>query len=86
VSTGHPCFGCTEKNVGFTKPIYEKAELFTVLPPNYYPKVSPDEKGGISPGAAAILGGIAGAAAGAGYVVASKKSKKIHSETKSERD
>jgi len=31
VGVGGPCFGCTEKGVGFTKPLHEQAEVITLL-------------------------------------------------------
>ena len=69
VGTGHPCFGCTEKGVGFTKPLYALAEIETITPPTVFPKIDQAATPGISPGAAALAGGVAGAAAGAGAVV-----------------
>ena len=39
VGCGHPCIGCTEKNIGFTKPIHSLAELRYVNPPSTYPRV-----------------------------------------------
>jgi len=75
VGTGHPCFGCTEKGVGFTKSIHELASLKSVAPPNTYPAVAVDKGEGISAGAAAVVAGIAGAAVGAGAVVASRLGK-----------
>ncbi|MEE4377871.1 MAG: hydrogenase small subunit [Candidatus Competibacteraceae bacterium] len=69
VGTGHPCFGCTEKGVGFTKPLHELSELKTVTPPITYPRIDQPVTSGISPAAAALAGGVAGAAAGAGAVV-----------------
>ncbi len=75
IGIGHPCFGCTEKGVGFTKAIHERADLFTEVAPAFYPGIVEEKKGRLSPGAAAILGGIAGAAIGSGYMAASRKSK-----------
>ncbi len=69
VGTGHPCFGCTEQGVGFTKPIHALAEVKTVAPPVTYASVYEPEGKGVSPGAAALAGGLIGAAAGAGAVV-----------------
>ena len=69
VGTGHPCFGCTEKGVGFSKPLYELSELKTVTPPLIYPSVDQQVTESISPGAAALAGGVGGAALGAGAVV-----------------
>lgn len=71
VGCGHPCIGCTEKGVGFTKPIHELAVLKSVEPPLFYPRIV-EGQGAISLGGAALLAGVAGAAAGA-VVVMSKK-------------
>lgn len=75
VGTGHPCFGCTEKGVGFTKSIHELASLKSVAPPLMYPSVSADKGEGVTPGAAAVLAGIAGAAIGAGTMIAGRLGK-----------
>jgi len=69
VGTGHPCFGCTEKGVGFSKPLYELSELKTVTPPLIYPSVDQQVTQGTSPAAAALAGGVGGAVLGAGGVV-----------------
>ena len=85
VGTGHPCFGCTEKGVGFTKPIFEQAAVFTVTPPAQYPDVAQDKGGGILPGAAFVAGAAAGAAAAAGikFNKALKHAEKTSDESKS---
>ena len=75
VGTGHPCFGCSEEGVGFTKYIHEQAEMFTETPPAYYPGIADEKEMGVTPGSAAVLGGIAGAAIGSGYMAVSRKSK-----------
>ncbi|NQT63805.1 MAG: hydrogenase small subunit [Candidatus Marinimicrobia bacterium] len=75
VGTGHPCFGCSEEGVGFTKYIHEQAEIFTETPPAYYPGIADEKEMGVTPGSAAILGGIAGAAIGSGYMAVSRKNK-----------
>jgi hydrogenase small subunit len=69
VGTGHPCFGCTEQGVGFTKPIHSLATVKTVTPPLAYPLVDQPLGKGMSPGAAAVVGGLAGAALGAGAML-----------------
>jgi hydrogenase small subunit len=69
VGCGHPCIGCTEKNIGFTKPIHSLAELRYVQPPSTYPRII-EEQGGGSFAAKAALAAIAGAAAGAGAMLA----------------
>jgi len=75
VGTGHPCFGCTEEGVGFTKGIHELSDLKTVTPPITYPGISEDNGQGISAGAAALAAGVAGLAVGAGAVFASRLGK-----------
>ncbi len=66
VGIGHPCFGCTEQGIGFTKPIHALAEVKTYAPPTAFPAVDSPKGEGISSAAAAILGGVAGLAVGAG--------------------
>lgn len=66
VGTGHPCFGCTEKETGFKKPIHALATVKTLTPPIAFPDVAAQKGEGMSPGAAAIIGGAAGLAIGAG--------------------
>lgn len=71
VGTGHPCFGCTEKGVGFTKPIHQQATVFTVTPPATYPNIVEEKTtGGWTIGGAAIAGAAAGAAVTAGIKIA----------------
>ncbi|CDI03911.1 hydrogenase 2, small subunit [Candidatus Competibacter denitrificans Run_A_D11] len=66
VGIGHPCFGCTEKGIGFTKPIHALATVQTYAPPTAFPAVGSPKGEGMTPGAAAVLGGVAGLAVGAG--------------------
>ncbi|BCB28541.1 hydrogenase 2 small subunit [Sulfurimicrobium lacus] len=70
VGTGHPCIGCTEKGVGFSKPIHELAELKNIVPPLSFPRIFEDQGKGISFGSAAALAAIAGAAAGGSAMLA----------------
>lgn len=72
VGTGHPCFGCTEEGIGFTKGIHELAELKGVTPPNFYPRITEEKGQGATLASAAVAGGLVGAALGAGAVIASK--------------
>jgi hydrogenase small subunit len=66
VGIGAPCFGCTEKGIGFTKPIHALANLASQTPPSVYPAVGGARGQGASPGAAALVGGAVGVALGAG--------------------
>ncbi|MFZ5512866.1 MAG: hydrogenase small subunit [Pseudomonadota bacterium] len=69
VACGHPCIGCTEKGVGFAKPIHQTAVLKNVQPPVSYPRIV-EEQGKGSFAAAAALAAIAGAAAGGAAMLA----------------
>ncbi len=75
VGTGHPCFGCSEEGVGFTKPKYQQASVFTVTPPGVFPGIYDEKSGGITAGAAAVAGAVVGAAA-VGAVKAGKEMEK----------
>lgn len=75
VGTGHPCFGCTEEGVGFTKGIHQLADLKTVTPPVTFPGISENNGQGATTGSVALAAGIAGAIVGAGGVVASRLGK-----------
>ncbi len=80
IGIGHPCFGCTEKGVGFTLPLHETAAIDRPLPPDTYPEISPEHKG-ISPVATGLAGAIAGALV-VGGVVGSRKAGESSSESK----
>lgn len=69
VGTGHPCFGCTEKGVGFSKPIHALSEVKSQTPPSVYPSVDATHGEGVGPGAAALAAGAAGVALGAGAML-----------------
>lgn len=77
VGTGHPCIGCTEKGIGFTKPIHALAELKTVVPPVGFPRIVEEQGKGASIGAIALTAAIAGAAAGAGAMLAKNLGKDV---------
>ncbi|MDP1653127.1 MAG: hydrogenase small subunit [Rhodocyclaceae bacterium] len=70
VGCGHPCIGCTEKGVGFTKPIHSMAKMLNVAPPMQYPRISEDIGKGSTFASAAALAAIAGAAAGGAVMLA----------------
>ena len=62
VGCGHPCIGCTEEGVGFTKPIHSLAVLKTVTPPTQFARPAEEQGQGatiVTAGAAAIIGGLA---------------------------
>lgn len=69
VGVGHPCFGCTERGVGFTLPLHETADLIEVTPPSTYAPVTPPPPA-IGPMAAGVVGAVVGAAAVGGWQAA----------------
>lgn len=69
VGCGHPCIGCTEEGVGFTKPIHTLARVKNLEPPTTYPGIDEPQGKGFTTGAGAVLAAVAGAAAGAGAMV-----------------
>lgn len=80
VGTGHPCFGCSEKGIGFNMPIHSLAKLHMVTPPDTYPHVVERQGKGASFAAVAVVAGAAGAAIGAG----AKTFKKLPSDEEKE--
>ncbi|MBK8908660.1 MAG: hydrogenase small subunit [Rhodospirillales bacterium] len=80
VGCGHPCFGCTEQGVGFTKPIHALANVVSLTPPTLFPRVAEEKGQGISAGAAAVTAGVVGAAVGAGAVLATRLGKRAPGE------
>jgi hydrogenase small subunit len=70
VACGHPCIGCTEQGVGFSKPIHTVAKLKNIEPSAFLPRIVEEKGVGATLGSAAVLAAVAGAAAGAGAMVA----------------
>lgn len=64
VGTGHPCFGCSEKGVGFHVPLHSPSRVVSLTPPSLFTEVYPGKEGA-SPGAKALAAGVAGLAVGA---------------------
>ncbi len=69
VGCGHPCIGCTEKGVGFTKPIHQVAKMQNVTPPLQYPRIVEEQGTGATLASAAAVAALAAAAAGAGVML-----------------
>jgi hydrogenase small subunit len=75
VGTGHPCFGCSDKNVGFTVSLHTPAKLKDLTPPTIFPGIVEDRGKGAAIGAVAVAAGLAGAALGAGAMTYKKLDK-----------
>jgi len=83
VGIGHPCFGCSEGGVGFNTPLFTKASLHLVTPPDTYPHVIEQQGAGVG----ASLGGVAvaAAAAGAAFAAVNNVAKKLDQEEKAKK-
>ncbi|AHG18516.1 hydrogenase 2 small subunit [Chania multitudinisentens RB-25] len=64
VGIGHPCYGCNEQGIGFTKGIAQLANVENPTPRNAKPAVQNTEGGHVSPTAVGLLGGVIGLVAG----------------------
>ena len=72
VGTGHPCFGCSEEGVGFTKHIHEQADVYTEVPPAAYAGIDTEKAGGATLAGAAMAGAVGGVIVGASVMAAKK--------------
>ncbi|MGY3880316.1 hydrogenase 2 small subunit [Aeromonas veronii] len=64
VGIGHPCYGCNEKGVGFSKGIFQLAKVENPTPRANKPDVAIQEGGHISPTSTALIGGALGVLVG----------------------
>lgn len=71
IGIGAPCVGCTEKNVAFKVPIFERASVHNFTPPDTYPPVnlSQGRPANLATGVAGVL---TGAAIGAAWTAAQR--------------
>lgn len=60
VGIGHPCYGCNEEGIGFTKGIFQLANVENPTPRVDKPGVANREGGHISPTATGLIGGALG--------------------------
>ena len=73
VSVGHPCIGCTEPDILFRTSIADKVEIHDPTPFDAYAPVEVKSRGkGADPLTTAVVGLAAGAALGAGAMMARK--------------
>jgi hydrogenase small subunit len=75
IGIGHPCFGCTEKSVGYTLPLFSLAPINDAVPTALYPPVE-TSRGVLQATATGAAGVIGGVLLGAGYVASKKFSSK----------
>ena len=74
IGCGIPCVGCTEEEVAFKIPIFEKATIFDAKPPALYPPVE-GTAGDIDPLATGLAGLGVGVIAGGTFVASQKFSR-----------
>jgi hydrogenase small subunit len=72
VGIGHPCFGCSEKGVGFNIPQFTLSPVIHTTPFAGHTPITVERGEGASAGSAALMAGLAGAAVGAGVVFTAK--------------
>ncbi len=75
IGIGHPCVGCTEKELAFRVPIHTTVDIERPTPPDTYPPIHA-EHGGPAPVATAVGGAVVGLALGAAW----RQSKKLEDE------
>jgi len=71
IGIGHPCFGCSEKSVGYTLPLFSLAPINDAKPAALYPPVE-SSRGIVEASATGAAGLVGGILLGAGYVAARK--------------
>lgn len=71
IGIGHPCFGCTEKSVAFSIPLFSLAPINDPMPTSMYPPID-SPRGIVQAAAAGTAGLVGGILLGAGYVAARK--------------
>lgn len=71
IGMGHPCVGCTEKEIAFTVPIHATVGIERPFGPDTYPAIHAESRA-ISPVATGVAGVVGGALLGAG-ILASRK-------------
>jgi hydrogenase small subunit len=71
IGIGAQCFGCTEKGVGFTMPLFAQVPIKFATPPATYPEVKAPS-GSVSPLATGLVGLVAGGLIAGGAVAASR--------------
>ncbi|WP_114194410.1 hydrogenase 2 small subunit [Edaphovirga cremea] len=64
VGIGHPCYGCNEEGIGFTKGIFQLAGVVNPTPRDNKPNVQMREGGEVSTTAVGLIGGAIGVVVG----------------------
>lgn len=92
VGVGHPCFGCTEKGVGFSTPLHTLAIIKDFTPPTFFSEAFPNHQGlpsglkSFATGTAGIVIGAAGASMLTGLGKKDKSAQEKHNSGSSGND
>jgi len=68
IGIGHPCVGCTEKEIAFTVPIHATVGIERPFGPDTYPEIHAESRA-ISPVATGVAGVVGGAVLAAGVLI-----------------
>jgi hydrogenase small subunit len=71
IGMGHPCFGCTERELAFRVGLHETVTIERPTPPDTYPPINASQ-GNIGAIATGVAGLVGGALLGAGYMASRK--------------
>ena len=71
IGIGSPCFGCTEKAVGFRIPLFDRVDVHLATPPDTYAPIA-GSAGKFGAAAAGLVGIAAGALGGAAWASSRK--------------
>jgi len=71
IGNGSPCFGCTEKGVGFTMPLFDKVDVHLATPPDTYAPIG-GTAGKVGAAATGLVGLAVGAIGGAAWAAGKK--------------
>ena len=75
IGIGHPCFGCTEQELGFKVPLFQPIPIHNATPPSTYPPIHTGQ-GTLDALAVGGTGAAIGLLAGASYMAARRFSDK----------
>lgn len=81
IGIGHACAGCTERDIAYKVPLFERVQIRQKTPPEFYPNV--EDPAADNPGVSPVTAGVVGLAGGAVLGAAAMASKKLPVETDS---
>lgn len=85
IGIGAPCVGCTERNVAFKVPMFERVPIHDATPPDTYPPITPAPDG-VDPVSTGVGGLIVGALAAGAYGLTKRLDKRSGDKPRGEAD